>query len=249
GIQNIDRVEWDLLLDPDDSPFLEYDWIYAMEESGCATPEKGRWQPMHLTVRENKKSGVIAAVPLYVKYHSMGEFIFDQQGWAEASMASGLPYYPKLLVGIPFTPAAGARVLVSNEIGKEYERNVRQSVARFLRQLAVDNQLSSVHVNFCTDKEVTAFCQSGFLHRKSLQYHWQNIDRREMGGEGDDSGSPGAEERPPLPEGTSDEPCEGGRGGETGWVRGAAETVGSRPKYEDFDAYLGNFASRRRIKV
>ncbi|CAN0191745.1 unnamed protein product, partial [Discosporangium mesarthrocarpum] len=162
-------------LGPDDSPFLEYDWIFAMEESGCAAPDKG-WQPLHLTVRERHDARVIAAVPLYLKQHSMGEFIFDQE-WAQASMNAGLPYYPKLLVGVPFTPATGARVLVRRSLGESYRDAVRMAVARFLRKFTLENQLSSVHINFCTDEEVYAFCESGFLHRKSLQYHWRNMDR------------------------------------------------------------------------
>ncbi|CAN0000786.1 unnamed protein product [Scytosiphon promiscuus] len=91
------------------------------------------WQPQHLAVRASKgSSALLAAVPMYVKYHSMGEFIFDQS-WADASQRAGLPYYPKLLVGVPFTPAAGARVLIDPSLDEATRNMVRKTVAMFLR--------------------------------------------------------------------------------------------------------------------
>lgn len=227
GIRSIAKDDWDGLLRPHDSPFLEHDWIYAMEESKCATMDSG-WQPQHLVVKAAKDSAMLAAVPLYLKYHSMGEFIFDQS-WAEASFRAGLPYYPKLLVGVPFTPAGGARVLIDPSLDNNTRENIRATVAVFLRKLAMDNNISSVHVNFCRGEEVEAFTAAGFLHRKGLQYHWRNSDRGSV-----INSDAGSENSAGLIESID------------------ADGIVSRErleKYRDFDGYLGNFASKRRSKI
>ncbi|CAM9604567.1 unnamed protein product, partial [Phaeothamnion confervicola] len=169
AVKNINQAEWDSLLSPDESPFMEYDWIYCMEESGCATEETG-WRPLHfLTTTAVAPPGrLLAAVPMYLKGHSMGEFIFDQQ-FAEASLHWGVRYYPKLLVGVPFTPAAGSRVLIDPTLDDAYKHRIRVAVAVFLANTAANSGVSSVHVNFCSDAEVRAFTEAGFAHRKSLQ--------------------------------------------------------------------------------
>eukprot|EP00752_Nemacystus_decipiens_P008441 g7545.t1 len=220
-----------------------------MEESKCATIDTG-WQPQHLAVRASKGSSeLIAAVPLYVKYHSMGEFIFDQS-WADASQRAGLPYYPKLLVGVPFTPAAGARVLIDPTLDERTRGLVRKTVAMFLRKLAHDNNISSVHVNFCAEEEVEAFKSAGFLHRKSLQYHWRNRDRKT-----DSTSTLNNNNGADIAKATASTvvlgatrmtPSEEARR----VVNAATEgDDGSNTKYVDFDSYLGNFASKRRIKI
>ena len=108
-IRDVAREEWNSLLAPDDTPFVDWDWLQAMEESHSATRKTG-WSPCHITVR--MAGELIAACPLYLKSHSMGEFVFDQ-GWADAAERAGLNYYPKLLVGVPFTPHTGRRFLVA----------------------------------------------------------------------------------------------------------------------------------------
>lgn len=163
----IDRGEWDALVGAGGSPFLEWDWLDALEQSGCVTAHTG-WAPHHLTVRENGR--LIAAAPMYLKGHSQGEFVFDHT-WAEAAERAGLRYYPKLLVGVPLTPATGRRILTHPERPRAALLGV---AAGALRDLCVANQLSSVHVNFCAGDEIAPLQGAGFLHRQGVQYHWHN---------------------------------------------------------------------------
>ncbi|HXW83824.1 MAG TPA: peptidogalycan biosysnthesis protein, partial [Candidatus Binataceae bacterium] len=111
GIEKVPRETWDSVLAPDDSPFVEWDWLFAMEHSASATRKTG-WAPYHLLVRERGTAKLVAACPLYVKSHSQGEFVFDH-GWADAASGAGIRYFPKLLVGVPFTPHTGRRLLTA----------------------------------------------------------------------------------------------------------------------------------------
>src|SRR5262249_35428016 len=106
GVREVEPAAWDALVG-DGSPFLEWAWLSALEESGSAARRNG-WLPQHLTVWEGAR--LVGACPLYLKAHSMGEFVFDQS-WASAAMRAGIEYYPKLLVAVPFTPVTGARFL------------------------------------------------------------------------------------------------------------------------------------------
>lgn len=166
---DIDREEWDALLGADGSPFLEWDWLDGLERSGCVTTKTG-WAPHHLTVRENGR--LIAAAPMYLKSHSQGEFVFDHT-WAEAAQRAGMPYYPKLLVAVPLTPATGQRILTHPERARAPLLAV---VAGALRDVCSTNEISSVHVNFCAADEIAPLRDAGFLHRQGLQYHWRNRD-------------------------------------------------------------------------
>ncbi|HEX4211324.1 MAG TPA: GNAT family N-acetyltransferase [Candidatus Binataceae bacterium] len=168
-IQDVTRDEWNALLAPDDTPFLDWDWLHAMEASHSVARKTG-WSPCHLTVRAGASKKLIAACPLYLKSHSMGEFVFDQ-GWADAAERSGLSYYPKLLVGVPFTPHTGRRFLAGPGIDR---RIMAEALGRALIQLCADNKLSSVHVNFCSEDEAEALKGLGFLERLGYQYHWRN---------------------------------------------------------------------------
>ena len=155
SIASIPAKDWDSFLAPDgsSSPVMEHAWLRCLEESGCASPSTG-WVPQHLSVRIGGVSSVY--VPLYIKGHSQGEFIFDA-GWAEAAYQNGIDYYPKLLVGVPFTPATGERILLHPDIRKNWPRReiaeLRVVVGKFLRQIALSNNLSSVHLNFILDEE------------------------------------------------------------------------------------------------
>src|SRR5579862_6855651 len=133
---DIDRAEWDALVGDDGSPFLEWDWLDALEQSGCVAPKRG-WAPHHLTLREGGR--LIAAAPMYLKSHSQGEFVFDHT-WAEAAERAGMAYYPKLLVGVPFTPAAGRRILTHPESSRTA---LLPRVAEALRDLCATNEISS----------------------------------------------------------------------------------------------------------
>ncbi|RIK99313.1 MAG: GNAT family N-acetyltransferase [Proteobacteria bacterium] len=164
GVRSLDREQWNALVG-DDSPFLEWDWLAALEETGVLTAESG-WLAQPLVAREGGR--LVAACPLYLKGNSEGEFVFDH-GWADAARRAGIRYYPKLLVGVPFTPVGGARFLVAP--GAER----LAWIARFgdaLREIALANQLSGVHVNFCREDELAVLRDAGWLPRLGLQYHW-----------------------------------------------------------------------------
>jgi uncharacterized protein len=165
-IATLDRAQWDALVG-DGSPFLEWDWLASLEEAGCVRADRG-WAPHHLVVESGGR--LIAACPLYLKGHSEGEFVFDHE-WAYAAQNAGLNYYPKLLVAVPFTPATGVRFLTAP--GQPRAELVR-TLGEVLKHVAAENELSSVHVNFCLPDEVEALRPLGFLERVGMQYHWQN---------------------------------------------------------------------------
>jgi len=169
GIEKIPREEWDAVLSPTDSPFVEWDWLYAMEKSGSAVRGTG-WAPFHLVVRNRSTHRIVAACPLYLKSHSMGEFVFDH-GWADAAGRAGIRYYPKLLVGVPFTPHEGRRILTAPDSDRTLLTKI---IAHGLKSVCDDNKLSSVHVNFCTEDEARLLREAGFLERHGYQYHWHN---------------------------------------------------------------------------
>jgi predicted N-acyltransferase len=168
GMDKIQREAWDALLAPDDSPFVEWDWLRAMEHSGSAARNTG-WAPYHLIVRQGGKK-VVAACPLYLKTHSMGEFVFDHS-WADAAERAGLRYYPKILVGVPFTPHTGRRFLTAPGSDRKGLINL---LGLALTTICEDNKLSSVHVNFCEPDEAAALAPIGFMQRVGYQYHWHN---------------------------------------------------------------------------
>ncbi len=166
GVREIPAAEWNALVGAG-SPFLEWEWLASLEEAGCVGPETG-WAPRPLLLREGGR--LVAACPLYVKGHSEGEFVFDW-GWADAAERAGIAYYPKLLVGVPFTPVAGARLLAAP--GEDRSLRVRQ-LAAALAELCRANELSGAHVNFCREDERDALEEAGFLPRLGFQYHWRN---------------------------------------------------------------------------
>jgi hypothetical protein len=171
GIGKIPREDWDSVLAPDDSPFVEWDWLHAMEASGSAARKSG-WAPYHLIVRDRASRRAVAACPLYLKTHSMGEFVFDH-GWSDAAERAGIEYFPKLLAGVPFTPHTGRRILTAPGANRA---TLIEVCGRALAGLAADNKLSSVHVNFCEPDEASALCKLGFIERLGYQYHWHNAE-------------------------------------------------------------------------
>jgi predicted N-acyltransferase len=166
GVAALDPGEWDALVG-DESPFLEWAWLASLEEAGTVGGRTG-WSPRPLVARERGR--LVAACPLYVKGHSEGEFVFDW-GWADAADRAGIDYFPKLLVGVPFTPVGGARFLVAEHVdrGKTVEQ-----LGLALREICEQNEFSGAHVNFCREDEVEPLQQAGFDLRVGIQYHWHN---------------------------------------------------------------------------
>jgi len=147
-----------------DNPFLEHAFFLACEESGSATRRAG-WQPQHL-VLEQDDGAVAGIMPLYLKSHSQGEYVFDH-GWGDAYQRAGGAYYPKLLSAVPFTPVTGARLLAHTPA-------TRALLLETARQIAVSSNLSSVHATFIDTDGREAAEAEGWLERQDTQYHWQN---------------------------------------------------------------------------
>ena len=153
--------------DPGYNPFVSLAYFSAAEASGSASARTG-WGPRHLLARLD---GTIAGiVPCYLKSHSQGEYVFDR-GWAEAYERAGGHYYPKLQASVPFTPAAGPRLLIRN--GADHE-GIGAALAGGLVALCEAVQASSVHVTFARETEQKFLAEYGFLRRNDQQFHWHN---------------------------------------------------------------------------
>lgn len=165
-VRDVAPSQWDCLTGQD-YPFMKWDWLDALEQTGCVSEESG-WLPHHLIVERGRT--LIGACPMYLKLHSMGEFVFDYE-WADLAYRLGIRYYPKMLVGVPFTPVTGRRFLSAE---KEDRGQLIRLLGQALAKIARDNKISSVHVNFCMPDEREALQEVGFLLRTGLQFHWTN---------------------------------------------------------------------------
>ncbi|MCP4003618.1 MAG: N-acetyltransferase [bacterium] len=166
GVAEVPKDDWNALVG-DQSPFLEWDFLASLEQADCVGDTSG-WSARPLVARENGR--VVAACPLYLKSHSEGEFVFDWN-WADAAERAGISYYPKLLVGIPFTPVGGTRFLVASDQDRTHWVS---QLGHALLGLCEDNDLSGVHVLFCAPEEVEPLERLGFELRIGVQYHWLN---------------------------------------------------------------------------
>jgi len=168
SIRELGEQAYRSLLDDETPPFLRFEWLDALERTGCVVPKRG-WLPMHLTL--HAEGELVAASPAYVKGNSEGEFVFDHS-WARFAEAElGIPYYPKLIVAVPFTPATGSRLLVRNGASRE---RISAAFCEALRALCRDGKLSSAHVLFPPQTEVSLYARGGLLERHGVQYQWQN---------------------------------------------------------------------------
>ncbi|MGK9166831.1 GNAT family N-acetyltransferase [Inquilinus limosus] len=165
-ISTIDAAAWDACAGPD-NPFLSHAFLSALEESGSATAETG-WLPQHL-VLEEPDGRLLGAVPLYLKGHSYGEYVFDHS-WARAYEQAGGRYYPKLQSAVPFTPVTGPRLLVRPGAPVM----TAELLIRGLEQAALAHKVSSLHVTFPTKADWSRFGEAGWLQRIGEQYHWNN---------------------------------------------------------------------------
>jgi predicted N-acyltransferase len=164
-VRDVPRETWDALVGEESSPFVEWDWLDLLEETGCVGADTG-WLPAHLSVWRG--DALVAVAPSYVKGHSEGEFVFDW-GWAEAAERMGVRYYPKVLVAVPFTPATGDRVLVAPGEDRAQATHVLGSAAR---QWCERIGGGGVHVLFPREAEALAWEETGYLRREGFQFHW-----------------------------------------------------------------------------
>ncbi len=165
----VDAGEWDGL-DHGASPFLEHGFLRALELSGSIGKKAG-WDPYYLIARD-AGGGLLGAVAAFEKTHSYGEYIFDWQ-WARASQQAGVPYYPKLVIAAPVTPATGPRILVAPGADRDL---ATRALAAAVRELADDLGCLSIHWLFCTADEQRCLDELGFAPRASYQFHWHNRD-------------------------------------------------------------------------
>ena len=173
-ISAVDPEAWDALV-PADDPFCTHAFLSAVEGSGSASRDTG-WIPAHVLVRAIdpvQGDRIVAASPAYVKDHSYGEYIFDW-GWAQASQRAGIPYYPKVVAAVPFTPATGRRFLVAPDAPLAAEL-LERAVLEGLRHVADASRAMSLHILFCTEGErQRAEQQKGMVGRVTSQFHWHD---------------------------------------------------------------------------
>ena len=168
SIQEVSKDEWERVQNSD-YPFLKYDFLKTLEITKCVSPEQG-WTPLHLVVSSDEE--ILALMPLYIKTDSQGEFIFDWS-WADAYYRNGLDYYPKLVSSIPFTPASGPRILISN---KARSPEIIKEVSNALKKITKDSNFSSVHILLAGKDEIANFSDQDFSLRTSYSFHWFNKD-------------------------------------------------------------------------
>ena len=167
SIAQIDAQDWNVLAGTA-QPFLRHEFLLALEESGCAAPRTG-WAPQHLII-EAANGSAVAAMPLFRKAHSRGEFVFDFS-WANAYAQHGLKYYPKLLTAVPFTPVSGPRLLISPDVdAKATTKSMVRAAIDYVRR----EQLSSWHVLFPTGEIAAGLEGAGLVLRRDCQFHWHN---------------------------------------------------------------------------
>ena len=164
-LTSIPSREWDALTD--NNPTLSHAFLQSMIDAGCTTAKTG-WHPQFLTLWRDieGRQSLCGAVPLYVKSHSYGEYVFDW-AWAEAYQRHGLEYYPKLLSAVPFSPCTGGRLLAKTSAD-------RKILVNGLLSLVGQSDVSSLHVLFPDADDVQLLIDAGMMPRTSIQFHWQN---------------------------------------------------------------------------
>jgi predicted N-acyltransferase len=169
GIDVVDEAAW-RALEPPDFPFFDYEFLRALERSGSIGPKSG-WSPVYVVCRD--EGHLLGALPLYLKTDSYGEYVFDWD-WAEAYRRHALPYYPKLVAAVPFTPATGRKLLVRPDLGETGRATVVRTLLSAAKQLGDELRVSSTHALFLPEEDLGEFERRGYAIRHSLQFHWRN---------------------------------------------------------------------------
>ena len=168
SIGGVPAQAWDALLarQPCPTPFMRHAYLAALEASASACPRTG-WTPRCLTLQDASEPGVLrGACMLYLKGHSRGEYVFDW-AWADAYQRHGLPYYPKAVAAVPFTPVPGTRLLAVDE-------DARATLLRLALQWCQAQRLSSLHLLFAADEDLSAARALGLMQRDTVQFHWHD---------------------------------------------------------------------------
>ncbi|MDD4913612.1 MAG: GNAT family N-acetyltransferase [Methylococcales bacterium] len=172
SIAQVSCGAWNGLVETD-YPFLRHEFLAALEQSGSVSVQTG-WRPAHLLVTADGE--LLACMPLYVKQHSWGEYVFDQQ-WAQAYQQYGYPYYPKLLTAIPFTPCQGVRIAMKPAVDL---LEVTSLLLEYIKQLAVRAGISSWHCLFPVGRQAENLQALGLFIRQGVQFQWFNQPYRDF---------------------------------------------------------------------
>ncbi|NML61771.1 N-acetyltransferase [Massilia sp. RP-1-19] len=171
SLAEIGQPAWDALVarQGKPNPFLSYAFLHALHESGSACAETG-WQPQFIVLYDGAE--LAAAMPLYVKSHSYGEYVFDW-AWADAYHRNGFEYYPKLLSAIPFTPVTGPRLMA-------VDAAARAALIDVLRATQQASGVSSTHILYPPEEEAQQLAEAGYMLRSGVQFHWLNAGYRDF---------------------------------------------------------------------
>jgi predicted N-acyltransferase len=168
----VPAVDWDRLVGPR-YPFLRHAFLAGLEQHDCLGERYG-WLPRHLLLRD-PDDRLVAAAPLYLKFNSYGEFVFDW-AWADAYQRQGLAYYPKLVSASPYTPATGPKLLLAPDAPQGAAAALLQAAQRLAEQLEV----SSLHWLFPPDAQKELMAEAGLMVRTGCQFHWENRGYRDF---------------------------------------------------------------------
>jgi predicted N-acyltransferase len=174
SIRQLGQAEYERLLPADRPPFLSFAWLDALERTGCVGQDKG-WLPQHISLHENGQC--VAAAPAYIKSNSEGEFVFDYSWARHSEGVLRAPYYPKLLLAVPFTPATGPRILIAAD---QERSRILSAFARASPQLCAALPVSGAHVLFLPGSDSAEMSRLGFAERRGLQFHWENPGYRDF---------------------------------------------------------------------
>ena len=171
SLAEVGQPAWDALVARQDkpNPFLSYAFLHSLHESGSASEESG-WQPQFIVLYDGDE--LAAALPLYVKSHSYGEYVFDW-AWADAYHRNGFEYYPKLLSAIPFTPVTGPRLMA-------VDAAARAALIDVLRATQQASGVSSTHILYPPEAEAQQLAEAGYMLRSGVQFHWLNPGYRDF---------------------------------------------------------------------
>ncbi len=180
SISSVSAADWNRLV-PEAFPFLRHEFLGALEETGCVSVETG-WLPQHIVIRrkQTRDNEIIAAMPLYLKGHSYGEYIFDWQ-WASAYQRAANQYYPKLVCQSPFTPLTAPKFLIADHGTSAVKDDLHQRLLQACYQLAKTYEASSIHWLFLPLEQSQFLASAGLIPRQStFEYIWRNRDYQDM---------------------------------------------------------------------